>query len=91
MCASKTPSLSTGTPGIVADMEAEPRSYLVKHACGAIYRCNRKHIRTTGETFNFNRDVADDVPAPEAHVDIPAPISTLLNQSMTPPIYDDPY
>ena len=40
-------------PAIVKQKVGEPRSYLVTTKSGAEYRRNRRHIRTTGETFRL--------------------------------------
>lgn len=54
-------------PGIVETKEEEPRSYLIKKPNGAILRRNRKHIRTTGETFHHPPLPDDETDEPVLH------------------------
>ena len=47
-------------PAIVKEKVGEPRSYIVTTKSGAEYRRNRRHIRTTGETFKLPDRRHDD-------------------------------
>ena len=40
-------------PAIMKQKVSEPRSYIVITKSGVEYRRNRRHIRTTGETFRL--------------------------------------
>ena len=61
------------TPAVVLQNEAEPRSYLLDSG-GVTYRRNRKHIRTTGETFTTNND---DIEEEELPIMIPLNAPTI--------------
>ena len=57
------PASGTWTQGIVQNVTDTPRSYLVATKKGGTLRRNRRHLRTTGESFQFRSDeVPDDVP-----------------------------
>ena len=64
-------------PATIEAREPEPRSYLVKHENGAIHRRNRRHIRTTGETFHANgeEEIPTDIPE-DTKRDVPAASQT---------------
>ena len=57
------PASGNWTQGIVQNVTDTPRSYLVATKKGGTLRRNRRHLRTTGESFQFRSDeVPDDVP-----------------------------
>ena len=48
-------------PAIVDRQSKEPRSYIVTAPSGAQYRRNRRHIRTTGESFRVLPSIDDNI------------------------------
>ena len=48
-------------PAIVDRQSKEPRSYIVSAPSGAQYRRNRRHIRTTGESFRVLPSIDDNI------------------------------
>ena len=61
------PTTGIWEPGIVQHVADTPRSYLVATDKGGIVRRNRRHLRTTGESFQFrNDDVPDNVPVADS-------------------------
>ena len=61
------PTSATWMPGIVQHVADTPRSYLVATEKGGTLRRNRRHLRATGESFQFRSDeVPDDVPVPDS-------------------------
>ena len=61
------PASGTWTPGIVQHVADTPRSYLVATEKSGTLRRNRRHLRATGESFQFRSDeVPDDVPVADS-------------------------
>lgn len=57
------PSSSIWEPGIVQHIADTPRSYIVAAEEGGVLRRNRRHLRRTGESFQFSQsEVPEDVP-----------------------------
>ena len=61
------PASGTWTPGIVQHVADTPRSYLVANEKGGTLRRNCRHLRATGESFQFRSDeLPDDVPVADS-------------------------
>ena len=57
------PASGTWTPGIVQHVADTPHSYLVATEKSGTLRRNRRHLRATGESFQFpSVEVPDGVP-----------------------------
>lgn len=70
----------------------QPRAYIVEGESGGQYKRNRRHIRTTGETFNFDRDLDSEhsqADVEQARRRIPFGQET-DNNANTSPIVDNP-
>ena len=54
-------------PGIVQHIADTPRSYLVATEKGGVLRRNRRHLRRTGESFQFSHgEVPEDIPVADS-------------------------
>ena len=51
-------------PGIVKQQcTSQPRAYIIEGETGGVYQRNRRHIRSTGETFTFDTELNNEPPA----------------------------
>ena len=63
------PSSNIWEPGIVQHVADTPRSYLVATEKGGVLRRNRRHLRRTGESFQFSQsEVPEDIPVVDSNL-----------------------
>ena len=61
------PSSNIWEPGIVQHVADSPRSHLVATEKGGVLRRNRRHLRRTGESFQFSHgEVPEDIPVADS-------------------------